>query len=251
MSRRALGALLLLLAAAVAGDGKKKDERPPKKVPRLRHALFIGNSYTSTHKLPGMVAALTKAAGLPVQLKVESEVTGGATLEDHWSEPSVRDRIRERAWDFVVLQEQSLRPLEKPARMEKFARLLHAEIKKRGAKTVFFLTWARKERPHSQEEINRAYYRIADELEAMIVPVGPAWARVRKEESRLKLYAYDGSHPSPAGTYLAACVFYAVLTGHSPLGLPARVVYKDQTLADLKPAVARYLQQAAWKTAIS
>ena len=35
-----------------------------------------------------------------------------------------------------------------------------------------------------------------------------------------KLYTSDGSHPSIYGSYLAACVLYAVLTGKSPVGLP-------------------------------
>jgi hypothetical protein len=249
VSRRALGTLLLLVAAALAGGEKKKEKKPA--APVFRHVLFIGNSYTSAHDLPGMVAGMAKAAGLPVQLKVEAELTSSATLEDHWGAPSVRDRIRERHWDYVVLQEQSLRPLKKPDRMEKYAGLLAAEIRKRGAELVFFLTWAREERPHAQEELNRAYYRIADKLEATVVPVGPAWARVRKERSMLKLFAYDGSHPTPAGTYLSACVFYALLTGCSPVGLPAKVAYGDATLVELEPAVATYLQKAAWKTAIS
>jgi len=249
VNRRTLGALLLLLAAALAGGEKKKEKKPA--APVFRHVLFIGNSYTSTHDLPEMVAGMAKAAGLPVQLRVEADVTDAATLEDHWGAPSVRDRIRERRWDFVVLQEQSLRPLKKPDRMEKYAKLLAAEIRKRGAKPVFFLTWAREERPHAQEELNRAYFRIADKLKATVVPVGPAWARVRKERSMLKLFAYDGSHPTPAGTYLAACVFFAVLTGRSPVGLPAKLVYGDRKLVELKPAVANYLQKTAWKTAIS
>lgn len=246
MNRRALGTLLLLLAAALAGGEEKKPAAP-----LFRHVLFIGNSYTANHDLPGLVAGLTKAAGLPTMLKVETDLRGGATLEDHWGTPSVHDRIRERRWDFVVLQEQSLRPLKKPDRMEKYAKLLDAEIRKRGAKTVFFLTWAREERPHSQEELNRAYYGIAARLKALVVPVGPAWARVRKERSKLKLYTYDGSHPTPAGTYLAACVFYAMLTGHSPVGLPAKLAYGGDKRLELKPAVAKYLQKTAWKTAIS
>jgi len=249
VERRALGTLLLLLAAALADGEKKKEAKPA--APLFRHVLFIGNSYTSSHDLPKMVEGMAKVAGLPVQLRVEADVTNGATLEDHWGAPSARDRIRERQWDFVVLQEQSLRPLKNPDRMEKYARLLDAEIRKRGAKTVLFLTWAPEEGPHAQQELNRAYYRIADKLKALVVPVGPAWARVRKERSMLKLYTYDGSHPSPAGTYLAACVFYAVLTGRSPVGLPAKVAYGGDKLVELKPAVAKYLQKTAWKTAIS
>ena len=250
MNRRAFGTLLLLAAALAGGEKEKEPEKQPA-APLFHHVLFIGNSYTSNHDLPGMVAGLAATTDLPTKLNVEADLADGATLEDHWGAPSVRDRIRERQWDFVVLQERSLRPLEKPDRMEKYAKLLDAEIRKRGAKTVFYLTWAREETPKAQKELNRVYFGIAKRLKALVVPVGPAWARVRRERPKLKLFAYDGSHPTPAGTYLAACVFFAVLTGRSPVGLPAKVVYRDRTLVELKPAVANYLQKAAWKTAIS
>ena len=32
----------------------------------------------------------------------------------------------------------------------------------------------------------------------------------------------DQKHPSPNATYLIACVFYSMLTGESPIGLPRR-----------------------------
>lgn len=251
MNRRALGTLLLLLAAALAGGEKKNEKEKKPAAPVFRHVLFIGNSYTSSHDLPGMVAGLAKAADLPSQLRVESEVASAATLEDHWGAPSARDRLRERRWDFVVLQEQSLRPLRKPDRMEKYARLLDAEIRRRGGRTVLYLPWAREETPQAQKELNRVHYRIADRLKAAIAPVGPAWARVRRERPKLKLFEHDGSHPTRTGTYLTACVFFAILTGKSPVGLPAKVVHDGHTLAELEPAVAAYLQKAAWKTAIS
>ncbi|MFQ5694805.1 MAG: hypothetical protein ACE5HB_02350 [Terriglobia bacterium] len=46
----------------------------------------------------------------------------------------------------------------------------------------------------------------------------------------------DGSHPNQVGSYLAACVFWAILTGESPVGLPS---------LDLNPADARSLQEVA------
>jgi hypothetical protein len=38
----------------------------------------------------------------------------------------------------------------------------------------------------------------------------------------------DSKHPSPVGTYLAACVFYRLFTGDSPLGLSRRYKRKDE-----------------------
>ena len=58
---------------------------------------------------------------------------------------------------------------------------------------------------------------------------------------RLDLWARDGTHPSRAGSYLAACVFYALLTRRSPVG--------NAYTAGLEPAEARLLQRIAWDTA--
>jgi hypothetical protein len=45
-----------------------------------------------------------------------------------------------------------------------------------------------------------------------VVAVGDAWGSALKSDISLSLYQGDGSHPSPAGTYLAALMFYHFLT---------------------------------------
>jgi hypothetical protein len=42
---------------------------------------------------------------------------------------------------------------------------------------------------------------------------------VRRDHPEISLWGDDGSHPNGAGTYLAACVFYAVIFRSSPSGL--------------------------------
>ena len=51
------------------------------------------------------------------------------------------------------------------------------------------------------------------------MPVGLAFAAVAKRYPGITLHASDKRHPSAAGTYLAACVFYAALWQRSPEGL--------------------------------
>ena len=54
------------------------------------------------------------------------------------------------------------------------------------------------------------------------------------------LHDRDQSHPALAGSYLAACVFLAVLFGESPVGADAEVVgLSEKDLA--------LLQKAAWQ----
>jgi len=125
---------------------------------------------------------------------------------------------------------------------------LHETIKSQEARTVFYLTWARKGQPQMQERLNHAYVSIAKALEADVAPVGTAWQRALREDPALELYMRDGSHPSPDGTYLAACVFYATLLDKNPAGLPAEVKKGGKTLLKIDPMLARRLQDVAWRT---
>ncbi|MCQ2992474.1 hypothetical protein NLO72_25115, partial [Pseudomonas tremae] len=53
-----------------------------------------------------------------------------------------------------------------------------------------------------------------------------AWQLVigqKEPKDRVELYDQDGSHPSPAGSYLAGLVLYATLTGNTVEGLPAKL----------------------------
>src|ERR1043166_6791316 len=92
-------ALLLTAAPTPAGGG-------PKEV----RVLFIGNSYTYVNDLPKMIAALARAGKQP-PLVYERETPGGCTLEKHWKDGKAARKIAAGKWDYVVLQEHSLRPL--------------------------------------------------------------------------------------------------------------------------------------------
>lgn len=178
--------------------------------------LFIGNSYTYGNNLPALLSRIAASADPPIT--IETARTWRLTLEQHWDEGQAVSEIR-KGWDSVVLQEQSMRPIQDPERMHEFARKFDAEIKSSGAQTVFFMTWARQYDPAMIEGIAQAYTDIAVELGAGLAPVGRAWEKSIKEKPDLILHQADQSHPNAHGSYLAACVFYTVLTGKSPLGL--------------------------------
>jgi hypothetical protein len=216
------------------------DERP------LR-VYFVGNSYTYVNDLPGVLAALSEAGG-GRRIVTGQHTPGGFTLEQHVKDGGAVDAIKNQNCDVVVLQEQSVLPVIQPTMMYDAARKLHTTIKSHGAKTVFYLTWARKVKPEMQDGLNQAYGGIAKELQAGVAPVGPAWQRAMRESSNVELYAKDGSHPGTNGTYLAACVFYAVLLEKSPVGLPAEVKKENTILLKIDPATAARLQRAAWAT---
>ena len=76
--------------------------------------------------------------------------------------------------------------------------------------------------------IKEGYTKLAEKINARLVPVGLAWQRARKLRPDFPLYFPDGSHQSALGTYLSACVFYGVITGKTPVGLSNRLVSEDK-----------------------
>lgn len=233
--------------------------------PPLR-VLFIGNSYTYYNNLPAMLEDFARGDNAAREVRVEMVVRGGATLRDHWTTGDALAAIRRGPWDYVVLQDQSMlgitlvegRPsVNDPGLLQSFGRLFAREIAAAGAKPVFYLTWSRRSMPELQPRLNAAYGMIARETGALLAPVGPAWQAVLAARPDLDLYDPDGSHPSAAGSYLAAATIWATISGRPARGLPSSVrgrvytenargaFYSDSTtrLAALTAAEATTVQQ--------
>jgi hypothetical protein len=51
---------------------------------------------------------------------------------------------------------------------------------------------------------------------AILSPVGAVWKYIRKYYPGIELYDPDGSHPSEAGSYAAACTFSTILFRKDP-----------------------------------
>ena len=196
--------------------------------------LFIGNSHTYLNYMPLMLMEMVEASGRGLKLETEQSIGESVSLEWHWNNPRTRELMAARGWDFVVLQDRSGGPLENRPSFERYARLLDGEIRRQGGASIFYMTWARKSQPQTQAELNDAYTSIAKELGAMLAPVGTAWQRVRELDPGVELHHSDGRHANPAGSYLAACVFYAVILKASPVGLPASFEIQSKSRPDLR-----------------
>lgn len=204
--------------------------------------LFIGNSFTGRNDLPGLLTRLAASSDPPRQVETQSSLLNGMALKTHWDRGDARKLIEGAEWDFVSLQEQSTLPFKNPAKMHESVKKFDEAIRERGAKTVLYLTWARRDAPERQAEITDAYTRIGREIGALIVPAGIAWERAMAAHPELNLHDKDLSHPSPAGSYLAACTFYATLFGESPEG-------RWSEMKGLNAGEAESLQRIAWETA--
>jgi hypothetical protein len=251
-----------LVACALFCLTLKAHEQSPLRV------LFIGNSYTYFNNLPELFTKLAQAGNQSV-VETRMIAPGGWRLKDHWEKGEALKVLHESKWDVVVLQEQStlginyyvdgMARIAGDQMFRPYAEKWISEIRAAGSSPILYLTWARKATPKDQAALSYAYVRAAKDFGAQIAPVGIAWMEIRKKQPLLELYYRDGSHPSPAGSYLAACALYTAILRRSPVGLPGKISgvpvnletgiaepTRNAELADLSSERARVLQDAAW-----
>jgi hypothetical protein len=154
---------------------------------------------------------------------------GGYTLAQDVDNHEVSGLLGEARWDFVVLQENSnYSQLDDPYR-ESYtlapARLLAGKIRASGARPLVFMTWGYRggypDMPGDtyesmQDRVDGMYRELAGEIAAPLAPVGLAWSTAVREDPSIDLWLADGVHPSVRDSYLAACVFYALLYHRDP-----------------------------------
>jgi hypothetical protein len=207
-------------------------------MPAPYRILFIGNSYTSRNDLPSLVRALAAGAGVAWPVETALVAFGGASLAAHWNRGMAQALLEERRWDAVVLQDQSTRALRAPASLHEYGKRFAGMAQAVGAKPFLYLPWARENDPGSLAAITSAHEALARDTGAVLVPVGRAWQRVRAIAAAPRLYDADGSHPSPAGSYLSACVFCATLFGVVPCTAPEVPAGLDLSTLDLMHRIA-------------
>jgi hypothetical protein len=181
--------------------------------------LWIGNSYTYVNALPQIIAQLADSSKLDRKPAITGILKGGESLKGHWANPALQAALAEK-WDVVVMQEQSTTPITAPDSMFKYGKLIGDAARKTGARVVLYVSWPQKTRPAAEDTIVAAYRALGNAEHATLALAGRAWLDVIAQDPSVELYQRDGSHPLPQGSYIAACVFYEVLFGKSPVGLP-------------------------------
>lgn len=199
-----------------------------------KRVLFIGNSYTSVNNLPQMLRNVALSVNDTVDFDVNAP--GGQTFQGHFNNPTSTNKIMAGGWDFVVLQEQSQYPSfptgQVMAEVFPYARKLDSLVilYNSCAETVFYMTWGRKNGDASNcsywppvctyngmdSLLNLRYQLMAEQNNAIVSPVGEVWKYIRTNHPEIELYQTDESHPSVAGTYLAACTFYSTVFRKDP-----------------------------------
>lgn len=218
--------------------------------------LFIGNSYTYVNDLPSMLSSIATSFG--DQVTHDSQTPGGTTFQGHTQNAATWNKINSQIWDFVVLQAQSQEPSFPDSQVNSstipYAMQLADSVYANNfcTEVMMYMTWGRKNgdpqwAPIStfdgmNDRLRSAYLRMADSVQGSVSPVGSAWKYVRENYPSIELYNADESHPSVAGTYLAACTFYASIFRKTPVG--------SSFISSLSPADAANLQAAAALTVL-
>ena len=185
----------------------------------IQKVLFIGNSYTYYNDMPEVLfAGLAKEAGFPVE--IYSATKGGAKLiwytdptKEHYK--ILADVAENRSFDWIILQEQSLTPITDEAIFYEGIDALMQLFNGRTKKFLLYATWGRKEGSQKLEDLNMSSQDMTDQLAAAyeragkkygipVAHVGKAFADYRRHNPQEELYDPDLSHPSLAGSLLAA-----------------------------------------------
>ena len=191
--------------------------------------LFVGNSLTFRNDLPAMLVNLASSdPGAPARLQVKGETYPDASLDDMFAKARALDWARAHHPDYVVLQEHSFwYDTDFEAARAAAARWANA-LRSINAAPLLFEVWADGE---GSDVYTHASYPLtpADDarsaaastnslgrsLGLQVVAVGQAFEAARETPGAPNLYDADHHHPSVAGTYLAALVFYRFFTGRT------------------------------------
>lgn len=219
--------------------------------------LFIGNSYTYYNDMPTAIfKEFMIAAGYDAEVEA---ITKGSHTLSRFADPS--DEYGKKVYealsnigkyDFVVLQEQSIRPIgEEADRFYNAVRELAGRIRKTGATPILYSTWGRKAGSPTLEtygwtnrsmalELAESYNKIGGELNIQVAHAGLSFLYVTDGQDSIELYDPDRSHPSYEGSYLAAATVFCKIFGVA--------ASKTSYIGNLSPDDAKKLCEVAEKT---
>lgn len=212
--------------------------------------LFVGNSYTGFEGgLHNHVKSICAMGSPALNITTTLEWAGGTELLELYDVTNAVSEIRTGNYDIVVLQSDN-DPFIDTARFFRAVRKFDVEIKAAGAQTVLFMPWT-----YPTQELGSYTYcynnhnAIAAEIGAFIVPVGTVWWGMRKRPplglTEFACWVDNGNdcHKDDTGTTLNTYIFYAALTGRSPMGI--NFGYGDMNGSSV---LADTLKMRAWRT---
>lgn len=229
----------------------------------IQRALFVGNSFSYYNNgIQNHVANLVRSGQQWEKGRTRYRMTtvSGGNLSEHVA--SVSTLLSAQHYDALVLQGLSNGPIKNKKSHQRFTENASKLIKlanQHDVQPILFMTWPYANNPKMTKPLLDAYANVAQTHQVMLIPVGLAFETINTQYPKIDLYVPDISaftlpennilyktdikHPSIAGTYLAACMFYAAFYQQSPVGL--------RYTAGLSKEDATVLQHVAWKTLLN
>jgi hypothetical protein len=219
-----------------------RDEKTSKR----KNLLIIGaSSLISPLGQPQLVGALLKSKRAP--MNVEGKFFGTEALDRMLSSRKVWDYVIMDAWQF---RRGGTDAPGFPNAVAAFVKQVRAHSPR--CKIILFSWWLPRGPDATNEGVRKVFQRCVEaarQNDIWVATTGPAFmeARLARPDLRVTVSKQD-AHPGIHGAYLNACSLFAILTGESPVGLPAtlKVPGRDRDLT-IAPGDARYLQELAWK----
>lgn len=171
--------------------------------------LFIGNSKTYRQNFPRILKNITNKSGKEVY--IDKATKPGASLIELYEVPETIQKIRSQKWDYVVLQERTIKALQEDiSEFEKGINCIYKEVKENSKETkiIYNAVWVSNNySKEEQEKTNKHYEEMARKTDGILSYSGNAFIEFHNQFPDIELYE-DEKHPSLAGAYLSACCLY-------------------------------------------
>lgn len=194
----------------------------------MMKVLMLGNSYTYFFDMPNLLQALFDENGVDAQ--VDSITAGGRCLVQNIDQndplhKEIVEKCAQNHYDALVLQEQSYNAM---AHYRNFLQGVCGCVELvKADRCVLYATWGRREGCNLLEEFGwtnqsmteglaAAYDAAARKVGGACAHVGKCFFEIRREYPGIELYDPDDSHPSYAGSCVAALAIYKKLIGNLP-----------------------------------
>lgn len=219
-------ALSILLMACGGGGGAGVQETvaatpPPAPVTGAAadiSMLFMGNSHTSINNVPSLVAAMVRA-GKPGKAVSATEAAIWIYLEERANDANSRALLQSQRWTYIVLQAQNYSLSGQVFYPTADEERLVCLSRQTGALPILLAEWPLAGIAETQIILDK-YVSIATKEPACVSPNPQAFHLSRARFPAITLHDADDIHSVHAGTLLASPIFYATMTGASPLELP-------------------------------
>lgn len=187
--------------------------------------LSLNNSLIDFNNQSQMFNDIAAAMGKDASWSKRTQL--GRSLLYHYNDELSRAMIAAKPWDYIVLQEQSSLPRQHPKILmeviELWKKYIIVNCPNPDVTIILHMNWAFSD---NWSIFKAETKRLRDSYEAVVrdipgvklCPIGLAFEYVfdtQGAEKCAELYS-DTLHPSAKGSYLAACMQYALIFGEDP-----------------------------------